>query len=70
MFSPLYTHGKPGHNCGVIGIGGLGHLALKFGKEMGMKMTAITGSGKPEEMKKLGASQVINSRDEKELGKY
>ena len=48
---------------GVIGIGGLGHLALKFARAWGCHVTAFTSPDKQEEALTLGAHQTINSRD-------
>ena len=40
-FSPLKRHAKAGDRVGVVGIGGLGHIALQFGKAMGCEMVAL-----------------------------
>lgn len=65
VFSPIVDCGvKPTHRVGVIGIGGLGHLALQFLNKWGCHVTAFTSSdSKADEAKKLGAHAVINSRD-------
>jgi uncharacterized zinc-type alcohol dehydrogenase-like protein len=53
---------------GVIGIGGLGHLALQFLNKWGCDVVAFTSSdSKAEEAKKLGATRVVNSRDSSQL---
>jgi alcohol/geraniol dehydrogenase (NADP+) len=53
---------------GVIGIGGLGHLALAFLNKWGCEVTAFTSSdSKKEEALKLGAHEVVNSRDAAQL---
>jgi alcohol dehydrogenase (NADP+) len=45
VFSPMKRHGcGPGKKVAVVGIGGLGHFALMFGKAMGAEMTAISHS--------------------------
>lgn len=68
---PMVYHGmnKPGKKIGVIGLGGLGHMAVKFGVAFGSEVTVIsTSEGKREEaMKVLGASQFINSKDPKQM---
>ena len=46
VYAPLRRHGKAGDRCAVIGIGGLGHLAIQYASKMGMKVTAFTT--KPE----------------------
>lgn len=71
VFSPLITYGiQPTDKVGVIGIGGLGHLAVKFLKAWGCEVTAFTTSeDKTEELKSLGAHKVVNTRDEDTLKK-
>jgi uncharacterized zinc-type alcohol dehydrogenase-like protein len=64
-YSPL-RHWKigPGARVGVVGIGGLGHLAVKLARAMGAEVVAITSSpDKRIEAIKLGAHQVIVSSD-------
>lgn len=64
VFNPIATHVKPTDRVGVIGIGGLGHLALKFLKAWGCEVTAFTSSeGKRNEAMALGATDTIDSRD-------
>ena len=54
----------PTDSIGVIGIGGLGHLALKFARAWGCEVTAFTSTGaKQQEALDLGAHEVIDSRD-------
>ena len=55
---------KPGDRVAVIGIGGLGHLALQTAKAMGHEVIAITGSkNKREEAKQFGADDVVVVND-------
>ena len=55
---------KPTDNVGIVGIGGLGHLAIKFAKAWGCEVTAFTHStSKLEEAKRLGADRVVSSVD-------
>ncbi len=64
-YSPL-KHWKigPGHQVAVIGLGGLGHLGLKFAKALGAEVTLFTRTpGKEEEARRLGADHVILSTD-------
>jgi uncharacterized zinc-type alcohol dehydrogenase-like protein len=65
VFNPMLQFGvKPVHRVGVIGIGGLGHLALQFLNKWGCEVFAFTSSdSKQAEAIELGAHQVINSRD-------
>lgn len=60
---------KPTDKVGVIGIGGLGHLALQFADKWGCEVTAFTSDlSKTDELKKLGADHVVNSRDAEAIG--
>ncbi len=69
VFNPLVEFGvKPTDRVGVIGIGGLGHLALQILNKWGCEVIAFSSSpAKAEEAKALGAHRVINSRDSEEL---
>ena len=52
----------------VIGCGGLGHLAIKFLKSLGHKITAFTSSSnKVDEVKKMGGDEVIVSFDKEQM---
>jgi len=69
VFSPLrrWRVGK-GANVGVIGIGGLGHLALRFLRAMGCHTTAFTSSpDKRGEAGRLGAEAAASSTDAREI---
>ncbi|SHI83783.1 uncharacterized zinc-type alcohol dehydrogenase-like protein [Mesonia phycicola] len=64
-WSPL-THWKvkKGDKVGVIGLGGLGHMGVKFAHAMGAHVVMITTSpGKSEDAKNLGADEVLISKD-------
>lgn len=64
VFTPLVECGvKPTDRVGVIGIGGLGHLALQLLDHWGCEVTAFTSEAKLEEALKLGADRAVNSRD-------
>jgi D-arabinose 1-dehydrogenase-like Zn-dependent alcohol dehydrogenase len=66
-YSPLRYFGldKPGMHVGVVGLGGLGHVAVKFAKAFGAKVTVISTSEskKKEAIEKLGADTFLVSRD-------
>jgi uncharacterized zinc-type alcohol dehydrogenase-like protein len=68
-YSPLkhWKVGK-GQKVGVIGLGGLGHMGVKFAHALGAKVVMITTSpGKGADAKKLGADEVLISTDEKAM---
>jgi uncharacterized zinc-type alcohol dehydrogenase-like protein len=69
VFNPLVQFDiKPTSVVGVVGIGGLGHLALQFLNAWGCKVVAFTSSeSKKKEALELGAHETLNSRDEDEL---
>lgn len=69
VFNPLVQFDiKPTDKVAVIGIGGLGHIALKFLNAWGCEVTAFTSSpAKVAEAKELGAHHTLNSRDESEI---
>jgi uncharacterized zinc-type alcohol dehydrogenase-like protein len=58
----------PGASVGVIGIGGLGHLALQFANALGYEVTAISSSpAKRDQAARFGAAQFIDSNDRARL---
>jgi uncharacterized zinc-type alcohol dehydrogenase-like protein len=69
VFNPLVQFDiQPTSKVGVIGIGGLGHLALQFLNAWGCEVTAFTSSeSKKAEALKMGAHNVLNSSDKEEL---
>ncbi|KAJ4962729.1 hypothetical protein NE237_022668 [Protea cynaroides] len=71
VYSPLKYYGlcSPGMHLGVIGLGGLGHVAVKFGKAFGMKVTVISSSpGKKQEaVERLGADAFLVSCDQAQM---
>lgn len=68
-YSPLRHYGvKAGHKVGVIGMGGLGHMGVKFAKALGAEVTIFTRSeSKVSEAKKQGADHVVISTDEAQM---
>lgn len=70
VFNPLVQCGVlPTHRVGVVGIGGLGHMALRFLASWGCEVTAFTSSeAKRGEAMSLGAHRVVSSRDDAALG--
>jgi uncharacterized zinc-type alcohol dehydrogenase-like protein len=69
VFSPLFEHGiSPTSRVGVVGIGGLGHLAVKFARAWGCEVTAFTSSAaKHAEARAMGAHRVVASNDPDEI---
>ncbi|KAI4325983.1 hypothetical protein MLD38_031342 [Melastoma candidum] len=71
VYSPLKYYGldKPGMHVGVAGLGGLGHMAVKFAKAMGLRVTVISTSPtkEAEAMERLGADAFLVSQDTKQL---
>ncbi|WP_293871897.1 NAD(P)-dependent alcohol dehydrogenase [Flavobacterium sp.] len=69
VFNPIILSGvKPTDKVGVIGIGGLGHMAIKFLKHWGCEVVAFSSnSAKKAEILAMGASKVINSTNAEEL---
>jgi uncharacterized zinc-type alcohol dehydrogenase-like protein len=69
VFNPIILAGvKPTDSVGVIGIGGLGHMAIKFLKHWGCEVVAFSSRpDKKDEILAMGASKVVNSRDPEEL---
>ncbi|PVY76793.1 putative zinc-type alcohol dehydrogenase-like protein [Tamilnaduibacter salinus] len=68
-YSPLRHYGvRAGHKVGVIGMGGLGHMGVKFAKALGAEVTIFTRSeSKVAEAKKQGADHVIVSTDREQM---
>lgn len=68
-FSPLRHWGvKAGDKVGVVGLGGLGHMAVKLAAAMGAEVTLFTTSpGKAEDARTLGAKRVVISKDRAQM---
>jgi uncharacterized zinc-type alcohol dehydrogenase-like protein len=69
VFSPIFQSGvRPTDRVAVVGIGGLGHMAVKFLRHWGCEVTAFTSSAsKHDEARALGAHHVESSRDKASL---
>jgi uncharacterized zinc-type alcohol dehydrogenase-like protein len=69
-FNPLAMYTKPTDRVGIVGIGGLGHMAVKFAAAYGCDVTAFTSSpSKFDEARSFGAHHVVSSRDSAAIGK-
>lgn len=71
VFNPMVQFGvRPTDRVGVIGLGGLGHLALQFLDKWGCEVTAFSSHPeKSDELYRLGADAIVNSRDDAALKK-
>ncbi len=71
-YSPLkHWNVKKGDKVGVIGLGGLGHMGVKFANALGAHVVMITTSpDKAKDAKKLGAHDVLISKDENDMKKH
>ncbi|RYD56482.1 MAG: NAD(P)-dependent alcohol dehydrogenase [Sphingobacteriales bacterium] len=71
-YSPLkHWNVGPGKKVGVVGLGGLGHMGVKIAKAMGAEVIVFTTSAsKVEDAKRLGADDVVLSKDEAQMTKY
>nr|XP_029123044.1 probable cinnamyl alcohol dehydrogenase 1 [Elaeis guineensis] len=71
VYTPMMRHkmNQPGKSLGVIGLGGLGHMAVKFGKAFGLKVTVFSTSKskKEEALKLLGADKFVISSDQQQM---
>ncbi len=71
-YSPL-KHWKvgPGMKVGIVGLGGLGHMGVKFARALGAHVVLFTTSpGKIEDGKRLGAHEVVVSKNADEMAKH
>ncbi|MBV7269867.1 NADPH-dependent aldehyde reductase Ahr [Winogradskyella luteola] len=71
VFNPIILSGvKPTDKVGVIGIGGLGHMALKFLNKWGCEVIAFSSNpSKKESILEMGATKVVDSTNPEELEK-
>jgi uncharacterized zinc-type alcohol dehydrogenase-like protein len=71
-YSPLRHWGvTKGKKVGIVGLGGLGHMGVKFARALGAHVVVFTTSpGKREDALRLGADEVVISRDANEMQKH
>jgi len=68
VYSPMKKYLKPGMKTAVIGIGGLGHIAIQFLSKLGHEVTAVTTSDdKNDLIKTLGATNILNVNKAEDL---
>ncbi|XP_021910675.1 8-hydroxygeraniol dehydrogenase-like, partial [Carica papaya] len=71
VYSPLkyFRLAESEKHVGIVGLGGLGHLAVKFAKVMGAKVTVISSSlsKKIDALERLGADSFLHSSDHDEM---
>ncbi|KAE8727346.1 putative cinnamyl alcohol dehydrogenase 1 [Hibiscus syriacus] len=71
VYTPMVLHNmnQPGKSLGVIGLGGLGHMAVKFGKAFGLNVTVLSTSisKKEEALNLLGADKFVVSSDHRQM---
>jgi uncharacterized zinc-type alcohol dehydrogenase-like protein len=61
----------PGQKVGVVGLGGLGHMAVKFARAFGAHVVLFTTSpGKTADARRLGAHDVVVSKDEAQMAAH
>ena len=68
-YSPLRQWNVgPGHKVGIVGLGGLGHMGVKFARALGAHVVLFTTSpSKIEDAKRLGAHEVVISKNQEEM---
>ncbi|MCW6507506.1 NAD(P)-dependent alcohol dehydrogenase [Lichenifustis flavocetrariae] len=71
-YSPMrHWNVTKGQKVGVVGLGGLGHMAVKIAHALGAEVYLFTTSpGKAEDAKRLGATGVVLSKDAEAMGKH
>ena len=71
VYNPIRSHGvNPASRVGIVGIGGLGHMAVQFAHAFGAEVTAFsTSPAKEADARSLGADQFVNTRETKTLKK-
>jgi len=67
-YSPMrHWNVQPGQKIGIVGLGGLGHIAVKIARAMGAHVVLFTTSPEKEDALKLDANEVIISFDSKQM---
>jgi len=71
-YSPLrHWNAGPGKKVGIVGLGGLGHMGVKIAHAMGAHVVLFTTSpGKEADARRLGADEVVISKDPQQMAKH
>ncbi|WP_396135862.1 NAD(P)-dependent alcohol dehydrogenase [Chamaesiphon sp. VAR_69_metabat_338] len=71
-YSPMHHHNvSKGQKVGIVGLGGLGHMGVKLAKALGAHVVVFTTSAnKVEDALRLGADEVVNSKNADEMNKH
>jgi alcohol dehydrogenase (NADP+) len=71
-YSPMHYHNvTQGQKVGIVGLGGLGHMGVKIAKALGAHVVVFTtSSNKVEDAMRLGADEVVNSKNADEMQKH
>ncbi|HMM44969.1 MAG TPA: NAD(P)-dependent alcohol dehydrogenase [Candidatus Macondimonas sp.] len=71
-YSPLrHWHAGPGKKVAIVGLGGLGHMGVKLAHAMGAHVVLFTTSpGKEADARRLGADEVVISRDKQQMAAH
>ena len=68
VFGPLHTYARPTDRVGIVGLGGLGHLAIQFASKMGCEVVVFSSTeSKKEEAMKLGATEFYATKGASKL---
>lgn len=71
VYSPIVDHSKPGQRVGILGIGGLGHMGIKFARARGNYVVALSrGKDKETYCKKIGADDYIDTSDKNAMAAH
>jgi uncharacterized zinc-type alcohol dehydrogenase-like protein len=72
LYSPLkHWNAGPGKTVGIVGLGGLGHMGVKFAHALGARTVLFTTSpSKAEDGRRLGADDVVVSKDANQMQKH
>jgi uncharacterized zinc-type alcohol dehydrogenase-like protein len=71
VYAPLRRWVRPGQRIGIVGMGGLGHVAIKVARALGVEVTVFTTSeNKIEDALSFGAHEALVSTDTKQLSRF